>query len=47
MARAADVTYADEVVWRAVFVVDEKAKRVRVIALGPHDETYVHAARRI
>jgi hypothetical protein len=46
-ARAATLIYADGIVWRAVFVLDEKMQRVRVIALGPHDEAYKDAERRI
>jgi hypothetical protein len=33
--------------WRAVFVVDERMRRVSVLSLGPHDRAYEEAVRRI
>jgi hypothetical protein len=45
--RAADVTFADGVVWRAVFAIDEAARRVTVAALAPHDRAYKDAERRL
>lgn len=46
-ARAADVTFGDGIVWRAVFTLDEEARLVKVLSLGPHDEAYEDAKRRI
>jgi hypothetical protein len=46
-ARAAEIIYADGIVWRAVFTLNEKARTARVISLGPHDEAYADAERRI
>jgi hypothetical protein len=45
--RAAEVIYADGVVWRAVFTLDERAHSVFVIALDPHDRAYENAAKRL
>jgi hypothetical protein len=45
--RAVDVTFRDGVVWRAVFVVDESARDVKVLAFGPHDGAYADAMRRL
>jgi hypothetical protein len=44
--RAASLTFADGIAWRAVFTVDERSRVVRIIALGPHDEAYKNALRR-
>jgi hypothetical protein len=44
--RAAPVSYADGITWRAVFVIQEKLRRVRWLSLGPHDEAYRDAERR-
>ena len=46
-ARAAPVSFADGIVWRAVYTLDEAARSVRVIALGPHDDAYADASKRI
>lgn len=46
-ARAAEITFAKGAVWRAVFVVDAATRIVKVLALGPHDEAYIDAKRRI
>lgn len=45
-ARAADITYADGVAWRAVFTLDEAERVVKVLALDPHDVAHEAAARR-
>jgi mRNA-degrading endonuclease RelE of RelBE toxin-antitoxin system len=45
-ARAADVTYVDGITWRAVFTLDDDARAVRVLSLGPHDAAYDEAKRR-
>jgi hypothetical protein len=45
--RAVDVTFRDGIVWRAVFVLDESARCVRVLALGPHDAAYADVIRRL
>jgi mRNA-degrading endonuclease RelE of RelBE toxin-antitoxin system len=44
--RAADLTFADGVAWRAVFELDESTRTVRVLALGTHDDAYTDAVRR-
>lgn len=36
--RAADATFRDGVVWRAVFEIDEATRTVRVLAFGPHEQ---------
>jgi len=46
-ARAADVTFRNGVVWRAVFTLDEPSRVVRLLALGPHDTAYSESERRI
>ncbi|GAC1548103.1 MAG: hypothetical protein NVS2B17_32670 [Candidatus Velthaea sp.] len=46
-ARAARLKFADGVVWRAVFTLDEPARIVRLIALAPHDDAYADAVRRV
>ena len=46
-ARSADVTFSDGIVWRAVFVLDEATRVVKVLALGPHDDAYADAKQRI
>ena len=46
-ARAAEAHFADGVTWRAVFIVNEEARTVRVIGLGPHDVAYRDAEDRI
>ncbi|MBC5809376.1 MAG: type II toxin-antitoxin system RelE/ParE family toxin [Candidatus Eremiobacteraeota bacterium] len=46
-ARAAPLHYSDGVTWRAVYIVDDAARTVFVIALGPHDTAYQQAVRRI
>jgi len=45
--RSADVSFADGVIWRLVFVLDETSRTVKVVALGPHDAAYADARRRI
>jgi len=45
--RAVPLRLATGVAWRAVFEVDEAAREVRVLALGPHDRAYLDAARRL
>jgi hypothetical protein len=45
--RAADVIFADGMVWRAVYTLDEATRTVRVVALGPHDAAYRDAERRL
>jgi len=45
--RAAEVQFSDGVAWRAVFLIDEDRRAVRVLALGPHDAAYADAQRRI
>lgn len=44
--RAAPITFADDVVWRAVFDLDESSRAVRILSLGPHDQAYDEAKRR-
>jgi mRNA-degrading endonuclease RelE of RelBE toxin-antitoxin system len=44
--RAAPVVYADGIVWRAVYELNERKRTVRVLALGPHDEAYEDAGNR-
>jgi hypothetical protein len=46
-ARAAPLRYADGISWRAVYVIDEHARLVTILSLGPHDEAYEDAKRRI
>ena len=46
-ARSAPLRYSKAVTWRAVFTVDEVARVVLVIALGPHDQAYDEAEHRI
>jgi hypothetical protein len=46
-ARASETHFADGVTWRAVFIVNEQARTVRVIALAPHDVAYSDAEDRI
>ena len=46
-ARAAPLKFADGIVWRAVFILDENAHIVRVIALGTHDDAYADASKRM
>lgn len=45
-ARAADVTYADGITWRAVFTLDDDTRVVRILSLAPHDAAYDEAKRR-
>lgn len=45
-ARSADLT-CENVVFRAVFVLDEAARRVLVLSLDPHDRAYTYATRRL
>jgi len=45
-ARAAPLKWLGDA-WRAVFTIDEERRIVRVLSLGPHDEAYAEAARRI
>ena len=45
--RAADIWYADGVAWRAVFMLDEEARVVKLLSLGPHDVAYGQAKRRL
>jgi hypothetical protein len=45
--RAVEMVFTDRVAWRAVFVIDEVARSVKVLALGPHDVAYADAIRRI
>lgn len=45
--RSAAITVDNGVVWRAVFVVKEREREVRIIALGPHDRAYKDAGRRL
>jgi hypothetical protein len=45
-ARAANISYADGITWRAVFTLDENARGVRVLSLSPHDAAYDEAERR-
>jgi mRNA-degrading endonuclease RelE of RelBE toxin-antitoxin system len=46
-ARAARLRYSDSVTWRAVYTIDEVARVVLIIGLGPHDRAYDDAERRI
>jgi hypothetical protein len=46
-ARAADLRFAEGVVWRAVFTVDESGRTVKVLSLSRHDVAYNEATRRI
>ncbi len=41
-----DATFADGVVWRAVFYLDERNRTVNVLAFGPHDSAYADAIAR-
>jgi mRNA-degrading endonuclease RelE of RelBE toxin-antitoxin system len=45
-ARAAQLKRLGDA-WRAVFTIDEERRIVRVLSLGPHDEAYAEAARRM
>jgi mRNA-degrading endonuclease RelE of RelBE toxin-antitoxin system len=45
-ARAAALRFYG-VSWRLVFIVGTKERRVRVLAIGPHDVAYERAERRI
>jgi len=45
--RAAPVRYNRTTVWRCVYEIDEAARVVRILALGPHDAAYKSAARRV
>lgn len=47
MARAAPLTFGDGVVWRVVFTLDEAARSVRAIALGPHNDAYADESKRV
>ena len=44
--RAAPLRYRGRQSWRAVFVLDERAREVLVLSLGPHDHAYEVAVRR-
>jgi hypothetical protein len=44
--RAAEITFGNGTAWRAVFELNEAAREVRVLDLGPHDVAYVNAIRR-
>jgi hypothetical protein len=46
-ARAANLRFRGGEAWRAVFMLDERARRVHIIALAPHDRAYEQALRRI
>jgi mRNA-degrading endonuclease RelE of RelBE toxin-antitoxin system len=46
-ARAAPLRYSKAVTWRAVYTVDDVARVVLMIALGPHDQAYHEAEHRI
>jgi hypothetical protein len=41
------VRFADGVEWRAVYTLDEAQRHVLILSLGPHDEAYADARRRI
>lgn len=45
--RAAALSFADGVSWRAVFKLDEPARVVNVLSLAPHDAAYAEAVRRL
>jgi hypothetical protein len=45
--RAAEVVFQNGTVWRAVFTLDDAAKTVKVLALGPHDAAYRDAEGRV
>lgn len=45
-AYAAPLKFAN-VTWRAVFLVDDRERRVEVVGLGPHDQAYADAERRV
>ena len=45
--RAAEVTFADGITWRAVFTLDEHAGVVSMLSLAPHDVAYKEAKRRV
>ena len=45
-ARAAPLRQG-KVTFRAVFVLDENAREVILVAFAPHDEAYAQAARRL
>jgi hypothetical protein len=44
--RAVELLFADGIVWRAVFTVDEPTRTVTILAVAPHDRAYEEAARR-
>jgi hypothetical protein len=46
-ARAADVSFADGVTWRAVFTLVEDTRIVKVLSLAPHDVAYDEAKGRL
>src|SRR5665213_2641395 len=46
-ARAAEVTFADGITWRAVFRLDEETGTVYWLSLDPHDLAYKNAKRRM
>lgn len=46
-ARSADVRFSDGIAWRAMFVVDDDNRVVRVLALAPHHVAYEDAQRRV
>lgn len=46
-ARALPLRYSQSVVWRMVYTIDERARVVRIVGLGPHDRAYEEAERRI
>ena len=46
-ARAAPLRYMQNVTWRAVYTIDEDARVVLILGLGPHDQAYDDAERRI
>jgi mRNA-degrading endonuclease RelE of RelBE toxin-antitoxin system len=45
-ARAAPLNFGNAV-WRLVFTVDARERVVHVLAIGPHDDAYARASRRI
>ncbi len=46
-ARAASLRYRGRASWRAVFRLDEADRSVLVLSLGPHDDAYDAAKRRM
>jgi mRNA-degrading endonuclease RelE of RelBE toxin-antitoxin system len=46
-ARAASLRYRGRESWRAVFRLDEANRTVFVMSLGPHDDAYADAERRM